>query len=132
MFSPSKHVLSLLGVLPMSVENGPEWMIWIVTAHCNLRCPYCYVTRYLSKETLSTEESLRIIREASLMGVEHINFTGGEPLLRKDIFTLLESAIDHGMETGLFSNLTILQEHHAERLARLDVRVLTSMDGVKH
>ena len=118
-----------MGVLSMYARGGPEWIIWIVTAQCNLSCPYCYTTRYSGEKILSTKNSLRIIEEAASMGVSHINFTGGEPLLRRDIFVLMRAAIDRGIETSLFSNLTVLREYQARELARLGVRVLTSMDG---
>ncbi|MET1128579.1 MAG: radical SAM protein, partial [Thermoproteota archaeon] len=110
-------------------RDGPEWIVWLVNASCNLRCPYCYASRYLRERPLSTEEALRVVREASDAGVEYINFTGGEPLLRRDLFEIVEAALDGGIEVSIFSNLTLLGEEQARRIARLGLYVLTSLDG---
>ncbi|MDG2398246.1 MAG: radical SAM protein, partial [Candidatus Marinimicrobia bacterium] len=60
---------------------------------CNLRCIYCMPEEgidFRSKDKLlTTEEIFRLIEIASQMGVSKIRFTGGEPLLRKDISELV-------------------------------------------
>jgi len=109
--------------------EGPEWLIWIITPACNLRCPYCYATRYQAEKPLPTSEALRIIGEAAELGVGHINFTGGEPLLRRDIFEIIGAVCDRGIETSLFTNMTLMTEDTAARLARLETSLLTSLDG---
>ncbi len=67
-----------------------------VTEKCNLRCTYCMPEEgvdLLSKDkVVSDEEILRIIRVLARMGVRKVRFTGGEPLVRKDIIQLVEGA----------------------------------------
>ncbi|WP_168371282.1 radical SAM protein [Pyrodictium occultum] len=109
--------------------EGPEWIVWIVTAACNLRCPYCYAARYLGERPLSTGEALRLVGEAAELGVAHINLTGGEPLLRGDILELLAAAVDSGIEASLFTNMALLRDGVAGELARLGVLLYTSLDG---
>jgi len=110
-------------------SKGPEWLIWIVTGACNLRCPYCYAERYQVEKPLSTREALSLLDEAAELGIEHVNLTGGEPLLRRDIFKIIEAARNHGIETSIFTNMTLMTEDTAAWLARLEAFLYTSLDG---
>ena len=112
-----------------SSEEGPEWLVWIVTGQCNLRCPYCYATHYEKEEPLKGEHMVRVLKEAASTGVEYINYTGGEPLLREDILEILRQTVDLGIEASLFTNLTLVSESIASELSRLNVFILTSLDG---
>ena len=64
-----------------------------VNEKCNLRCVYCMPEEGINfkseKDLLSNNEIKRVISILSEMGVGKIRFTGGEPLLRKDIFDLI-------------------------------------------
>ncbi len=60
------------------------------TKACNLECSYCYFSaRRRLPDELSTEEFGRVLREIALVSPEKIVFTGGEPLIRPDLFELL-------------------------------------------
>jgi radical SAM protein with 4Fe4S-binding SPASM domain len=108
-----------------------ETIIWIITGYCNLRCPYCYASNYSQETPLPLSQVKKVIDEAAGLGVEYIQFTGGEPLLRKDITEILEYTSRLGIETSVFSNLTIMSEKVASRLAEIGVTVYTSLDGPK-
>src|SRR5665647_3510729 len=64
-----------------------------VTDRCNLRCRYCMpeegVKLFYPDDILSFEEITDVVRSASLMGINKIRLTGGEPLVRKDIVRLV-------------------------------------------
>lgn len=109
--------------------EGPEWLIWILTGECNLGCPYCYATHYRSEQPLKGESLRNILREASSLGVEYINYTGGEPLMRSDIVEIIEETAELGIETSLFTNLTLMSESIASKLSKLEVFLMTSLDG---
>jgi len=81
------------------------------------------------KKELPTSRVLEVIQEAADLGVRHINYTGGEPLLHKDIFKILEHTIDNDIYATLFTNLTLLNENITDRLSKLDVGVYTSIDA---
>ncbi len=106
-----------------------RFIVWLVTAKCNLSCAHCYASRFSGLRELTTEEALALIREASELGVAHINFTGGEPLLRGDIVTLMEEARDLAVGVSMVTNGTVVTERVAERLARLNVYAYVSLDG---
>ncbi|MFA6989592.1 MAG: radical SAM protein, partial [Candidatus Gastranaerophilaceae bacterium] len=62
-----------------------------LTYRCNLQCPYCYVGNSRSKEELSTQEWLNIIKQIPFYGM--ITLVGGEPLLRKDFKEIFSASI---------------------------------------
>jgi GTP 3',8-cyclase len=68
-----------------------------VTDRCNLRCIYCMpqgdVVHKAASEILSFEEIMRVVRVCTAIGISKIKISGGEPLVRKGIFELLESLI---------------------------------------
>jgi len=65
-----------------------------ITGRCNLRCIYCYNSKFNTeekiREEMNTEDIKRLIDEASKMGCNKFTFSGGEPFLRKDIFEIIE------------------------------------------
>ena len=86
-----------------------------VTDRCNIRCYYCMPEGVVQfgprEEILSFEEIERFVRIAALMGVRKLRITGGEPLLRKDLPTLIErlSVIPGIEDIGLTTNGVLLQ-----------------------
>ncbi len=74
-----------------------------LTHRCPLQCPYCSNPQALvpAQDELSTAEWKRIIDEAAALGVLQIHFSGGEPMVRRD----LEELIAHARAVGLYSNL---------------------------
>lgn len=70
-----------------------DYMHISITDRCNLRCVYCMPSDGIRpiehKKILRYEEIVRILRIAVTLGVEKIRITGGEPLVRKDISSLI-------------------------------------------
>lgn len=88
----------------------------LVTYRCNLRCLFCdYPSRGNKKQEFTTEEFQRIIREFHSMGIPAIGFAGGDPILRKDIWTIVRTAVDLGMTTSLASNGTLWTDETIEQ-----------------
>ena len=84
----------------------PLWLLAELTYRCPLQCPYCsnpldYARR---KDELSTEEWLRVLGEARAMGATQLGFSGGEPLLRRDLTTLIAEARKLGFYTNLITS----------------------------
>ena len=88
----------------------PRTIIWIFTARCNLQCPHCYASIYVRDRELDTNEKIRLIREMSEIGVEHIGLSGGEPLIHRDLPVILKEIFDHGMTITMVTNGTIMNE----------------------
>ncbi len=110
--------------------------LWLHTNdHCNLECEHCLVSSGPSgSRGLPSETLLRAIDEAAALGVERYYFTGGEPLLRPDLRTLVERiTVHHGRELVVLSNATLLDKASLrdaiESFDRGKVRFQVSLDG---
>ncbi len=84
----------------------PLWLLAELTYKCPLQCPYCSnpldIARYDNE--LSTEEWIRVFREARAMGAVQLGFSGGEALVRKDLEILIREAHDLGFYTNLLTS----------------------------
>jgi GTP 3',8-cyclase len=87
-----------------------------VTDRCNLRCTYCMpeeVTFLDRGELLTFEEIARFVRVTVPLGIDKVRLTGGEPLMRRDLATLVRMlcAIEGIRDVGLTTNGILLAEH---------------------
>ena len=128
------------GMHPLDTLGRPVRDLRIsVTDRCNFRCAYCMPKtvfgqdyRFMDrKELLSFEELERVARVFVSLGVEKIRLTGGEPLLRKEIETLVAGlARIEGLDLTLTTNASLLaRKAPALRDAGLD-RVNVSLDSL--
>lgn len=114
-----------------------DYMRISITDRCNLRCVYCMPSNGIKpiehKEILHYEEIVRILRIAVTLGVEKIRITGGEPLVRKDISSLISmiKGIEGITDISLTTN-GILLEQYAEALADAGLnRINISLDSLR-
>ena len=106
-------------------------VICSITARCNLRCRMCDIP-YEKKDELSTLHWKRIISDASRLGAQTIVFSGGEPLLRDDIFELVSYAKNNNLSACITSNGSLLDEKSVLRLKSSGVTVVNiSLEGRK-
>jgi radical SAM protein with 4Fe4S-binding SPASM domain len=108
-----------------------ETIIWLITGKCNYNCKYCYALRFKKLPELDTLTCIRIIKEASKLGVKHIAFTGGEPFIRKDIFTLVEECCKSGVKASITTNGALVDEKLASRIRDIGLILYISIDGME-
>jgi len=104
-----------------------------LTYRCQLRCAHC-LTKPLIDETraeMTADQAVQAIAELASLGAVFINLTGGEPLLREDLFDIIaRAARDRSVLITLASNALLLDEAAARRLARAGAAIVTmSLDG---
>ncbi len=116
---------------------------WHLTESCNLSCRHCYQGERSSEE-LPLSEIARGVNEVSDMirdwseayGVafsSSMNITGGEPLLRKDLFEILGEIKGRGFKVYLLTNGTLISRDRARKLAALGLDgVQVSVEGPEH
>ena len=112
----------------------PPIVVWNCTRQCNLHCLHCYADAksVCSPDEMSTEEAKAFIRGLAEFGVPVLLFSGGEPLLRKDIFELADFAREQGIRPALSTNGTLINESVAETLRELGFsEVGISVDGIE-
>ena len=108
-------------------------VVWNCTRRCNLRCVHCYSSagNVDSPEVLNTEEGKALIRDLADFGVPVVLFSGGEPLLREDIFDLADFAREQGTRTVLSTNGTLITKEVAERIRNVGfAEAGISLDGI--
>lgn len=111
----------------------PFVVVWNVCRHCNMTCPHCYAAAgpRPSPNDVSTDEGRRLIDELAAAGVRFLIFSGGEPLLREDLFELMAHARDRGLSPQLSSNGVLIDAPAAERLRSVGVQYVgVSVDGL--
>ncbi len=111
----------------------PRIIFWELTKRCNLSCAYCRVLKGSFGSELNTGEALELVGDIKKeFGNTLLILSGGEPLLRKDIFEILASAFSLGLKTALATNGTLLGEGEAIKLKELGVRrVSISLDSIE-
>ncbi|NIN51909.1 MAG: radical SAM protein [Nitrososphaeria archaeon] len=115
------------------VSHAPV-VVWNVTNICNLRCIHCYANSLASKPRgeLTTEEGLKLIDNLASIGVPLLILSGGEPLLREDIFELCRHAVKSGIKTVFSTNGIDINESVVEALKRAGASYVgVSVDGLK-
>ncbi len=91
----------------MSSESAqigtPFWLLAELTYQCPLHCPYCSNPVNMDAENaeIDTQQWLKVLSDAREMGAVQLGFSGGEPLMRKD----LETLVKHASELGFYTNL---------------------------
>jgi radical SAM protein with 4Fe4S-binding SPASM domain len=96
----------------------PRIISWNTTFKCNLRCAHCYMDAQEreSQDELTTEEGKMLIDQIVEVSNPILVLSGGEPLLREDIFELAKYASDKGLRVGLGTNAIGITDEVAIRL----------------
>jgi radical SAM protein with 4Fe4S-binding SPASM domain len=110
---------------------APFLVVWNYTKLCNLKCEHCYENAgpKAMEDELTTEEAKRVIDEFEDAGVVAIAFSGGEPLLRKDIFEVAGYAKSRGFFTSIATNGTTITSDVARKMKGVFGYVEISLDG---
>lgn len=120
-------------LLQFSSDKKPV-VVWNVTRRCNLKCVHCYSgseDRDYGDE-LTFEEGTALIDDLAAFGAPVILFSGGEPLIRRDIFDLIRYAVDRGRRAVLSTNGTLITDAVARKLHDLGLSYVgISLDGLE-
>lgn len=110
----------------------PRILAWEVTRSCNLNCVHCRAASRSGPypHELGTEDAFRVLDQIREAGTPIIILTGGEPLLRKDIYEIARYGAEKGMRMVMGSNGTLITAKAARRIDEAGVkRVSISLDG---
>ncbi len=120
--------------------STPYTISWNLTQRCNQRCAHCYLSAFpgaSAAEELSTEECFRVVDEIAEVNPDVLLIlTGGEPLLRTDLFDLGGYAADKGFTVVLGTNGFLLKQQHAKAMRQSGIQgasiSLDSTDPARH
>ncbi len=120
-------------LLQFSSDKRPV-VVWNITRRCNLKCVHCYAhAKNISFDNeLSTTEGKFLIDDLAEFGVPVILFSGGEPLVRKDLPELADYAVKKGMRAVISTNGTLITPQTARTLKDIGLSYVgISLDGME-
>ena len=120
-------------LLQFSADKKPV-VVWNVTRACNLKCVHCYAraTEQEHERELTTEEGLSLLDDLTQFGVPVVLFSGGEPLIRKDLTQLARYAVEKGMRAVISTNGTLITKDKAQELKAIGLSYVgVSLDGME-
>lgn len=112
--------------------DAPICLTWELTYACNLACVHCLSSsgRRDPKE-LSTEEAFSVVDQLADLQVFYINVGGGEPMIRRDFFDIVDYAISKNVGVKFSTNGYYIDAEAAERFAAMDMLdIQISLDGM--
>ena len=113
-------------------KHSLRLLAWETTRNCNLSCVHCRAsaTQGPISGELNTAASFRLLDQISQVGKPIIILTGGEPLLRTDIFDIAKYGTDIGLKMVMAPNGTLITENIAKQMADSGIqRISISLDG---
>jgi len=136
MFRISQFTQEILDPKPLGPKRNPPGpvVIWNLVRRCNLTCKHCYS---ISADTdfpneLDREQVFTVMDDLKQFRVPVLILSGGEPLLRPDIFEIAHRAKDMGFYTALSTNGTLIDEQNIDQIADVGFDYLgISIDGIR-
>jgi MoaA/NifB/PqqE/SkfB family radical SAM enzyme len=120
-------------LLQFSKDKRPV-VVWNVTRKCNLKCVHCYAqaTEETTSDELTTDEGKALIDDLARFGAPVMLFSGGEPLVRKDLPELAAYAVERGMRAVISTNGTLITASLAKTLKSIGLSYVgISLDGMQ-
>ncbi len=111
----------------------PVVIVWNYTNRCNLNCIHCHQNSGEAEQReLATEEAFKVIDKMATAGISILTFSGGEPLVRSDVFDAIRRADDAGIFCTIASNGILMNKQVVENLKTSGVRrVEIGLDGCR-
>jgi len=120
-------------LLQFSEDKRPV-VVWNVTRRCNLKCVHCYAHAkdIAFDNELTTEQGKELINDLAAFGSPVMLFSGGEPLVRKDLPQLAAYAVEKGMRAVISTNGTLITPKKARTLKEIGLSYVgISLDGMQ-
>jgi len=120
-------------IVPKKASERRPIVVWNITRACNLKCVHCYNDSGVGKpfKDIPTEKAKEVLDDLAQFGVPSVLFSGGEPLMRPDLFELIEYAGGKGLRTVISTNGTLITEEKAAMIKDRGVSYVgISLDGI--
>ena len=120
-------------LLQFSKDKRPV-VVWNATRRCNLKCMHCYAHAkdMAYNNEMSTQQGKELIDDLARFGAPVILFSGGEPLVRKDLPELAGYAVEKGLRAVISTNGTLITSKTARILKKIGLSYVgISLDGMQ-
>jgi radical SAM protein with 4Fe4S-binding SPASM domain len=120
-------------IVPKKASERRPIVVWNITRACNLRCVHCYNDSGTDKAAneLTTDEAKTVLDDLAQFGVPSALFSGGEPLMRKDLFELIGYAVGLGLRAVISTNGTLIDVDTARKIKQEGISYVgISLDGI--
>lgn len=120
-------------LLQFSKDKKPV-VVWNATRACNLKCIHCYAQAQAQgqENELNTQQAKIMIDDLAEFGSPVLLFSGGEPLMRKDLVELAQYAVDQGLRAVISTNGTLIDRDKAKALKDIGLSYVgVSLDGME-
>ena len=110
----------------------PKWLAWEVTQKCNLRCVHCRCSSDMASSAgdFTTEEGKKLLKDIADFSKPVVVLSGGEPLLRGDIFDLASYGTSLGLRMCMATNGTMVTDEICHKMRESDIKMVSlSLDG---
>jgi AdoMet-dependent heme synthase len=115
-----------------NAAGAPRIISWNITLRCPLKCSHCYVDagEHEADDVLSTQEAFSVIDQIRAIGKPVVVLSGGEPLLRKDIFAIARYGTEQGLRMVMGTSGYFIDQETAVNLKKAGIRtVAISLDS---
>lgn len=126
--SPPRQPIALRDNIEILSFPAPlhRWVLWHLTGNCNFECAYCYgsfqgqsyKSTFNPKQDIPIEYLLRTADDIADLGFEYVHLCGGEPLLRRDIWLLIERLSSLGTQVFTLTNASFIPARFEENFLR--------------
>ena len=115
------------------MEFAPKWIAWEITRRCNLRCVHCRSASEMEAKghpDFPLAEAYRVLDDIAGYATPVVVLSGGEPLVRKDVFDIARYGTDKGLRMCLATNGTLVDKKVCEDIKSSGIRIVSlSLDG---
>ena len=115
------------------MEFEPKWIAWEITRRCNLKCVHCRSSSGLEAKghpDFPLTEAKRVLEDIASYAKPVVVLSGGEPLLRPDVFEIAAYGTDLGLRMCLATNGTLVTQEICDRIKEVGIRMVSlSLDG---
>ena len=115
------------------MEFIPKWIAWEITRRCNLKCVHCRSSSQLDvvgHPDFSLEEAKRVLDDIASYASPVMVLSGGEPLLRPDVFDIAQYGTDKGLRICLATNGTLVNQETCRKIKESGIKMVSlSLDG---
>lgn len=115
------------------MEFTPKWIAWEITRRCNFRCVHCRSSSEMEAQghpDFSIEEARRLLDDISSYAKPVVVLSGGEPLLRPDVFDIAKYGNEKGLRMCLATNGSLVTDDICAKIKEAGIRIVSmSLDG---